>query len=68
MRGMKHKPTRKCHYRHCQRHDESVVRVEVNHPATGELVATTLRFCPAHTPEVWDLIGIRQSIEEALAA
>lgn len=68
MRRMKRQPTRNCHYRHCQRHDEESVRVEVNHPITGDLVVQTLRFCAAHAPEVWDLIAIRQSIVDALAA
>ena len=68
MGGMKNQPTRNCARRQCQRHDEATVRVEVNHPITGELHAVTLRFCAAHEPEAWDLIGIRQSIEDALVA
>jgi hypothetical protein len=68
MGRMKRLPTRNCYYRHCQRHDEETVRVEVNHPTTGDLVEFTLHFCPAHAPEVWDLQGIRELLIDDLAA
>jgi hypothetical protein len=60
------RPTRNCHYRHCQRHDVNGLRMEVNEPGTGNLIAFNLRFCEAHTPEVWDLIAIRQDIVDSL--
>ena len=73
MRGMKRhtpsrKPTRNCNRAACQRFDEVGLRVEVNHPETGELVAVSLRFCTAHAPEVWDMRYIRETIVDSLAA
>jgi hypothetical protein len=58
--------TRRCNVRRCQRPDEESVRIEISHPATGDPAAVTLRFCPAHAPEVWDLRFMRESIIESL--